>query len=119
MTDRERLIKVLSVPIYPHELADPAEVVADYLLDNGVTFVTETNVGSKWIPASELPETDNEVLVWFEYFRYGSYNRLFRTIGIGCTFRGEWSGFVNGESGWRDLKILAWMPLPEPPKEGK
>lgn len=38
MTDREKLIQILRVPIYPHELADPAEVVADYLLDNGVTF---------------------------------------------------------------------------------
>ena len=36
---REKLIEILSVPIYPHELADPAEVVADYLLDNDVVPV--------------------------------------------------------------------------------
>ena len=36
---REKLIEILSVPIYPHELADPTEVVADYLLDNGVVPV--------------------------------------------------------------------------------
>ena len=42
MTDtRQKLIEILSVPIYPHLDADPAEVVADYLLDNGVT-VQET-----------------------------------------------------------------------------
>lgn len=33
---RDRLIELLMVPIYPKEGADPAEVVADYLLDNGV-----------------------------------------------------------------------------------
>ena len=33
---RDRLIELLSVPIYPREGADPAEVVADYLLDNGI-----------------------------------------------------------------------------------
>lgn len=33
---REKLIEILRVPIYPHLDADPAEVVADYLLDNGV-----------------------------------------------------------------------------------
>jgi hypothetical protein len=44
MTDREKLIEILRVPIYPHEQADPAEVVADYLLDNGVTFAKDTNV---------------------------------------------------------------------------
>lgn len=69
----------------------------------------------RWIPATKLPPNDNEVLVWFEYFRYGSYQRLYRTIGIGRTFQGEWSGVVNGVSGWSSLKILAWMPLPEPP----
>lgn len=37
MSDREKLIEILRVPIYPHLDADPAEVVADYLLDNGVT----------------------------------------------------------------------------------
>lgn len=38
MNDRERLIEILSVPIYPHELVDPTEVVADYLIANGVTI---------------------------------------------------------------------------------
>ena len=36
MTDRERLLEILNVPIYPHENVDPLEAVADYLLDNGV-----------------------------------------------------------------------------------
>ena len=36
---REKLIQILSVPIFPHELADPNEVVADYLLDNDVVPV--------------------------------------------------------------------------------
>ena len=36
MTDRDRLIELLKVPIYPKIDVDPAEVVADYLLANGV-----------------------------------------------------------------------------------
>ena len=36
MSDREKLIEILSIPIFPHLDADPAEVVADYLIDNGV-----------------------------------------------------------------------------------
>ena len=36
---REKLIEILRVPIYPHELADPTEAVADYLLDNDVVPV--------------------------------------------------------------------------------
>lgn len=60
---------------------------------------------------------DEDVLVWFEYFRFGEYQRLFQMAGIGRTWRGEWSGFVNGSSGWRDLRIIAWQPLPEPYRE--
>ena len=39
MTDREKLLKILNVPIYPHENIDPLEAVADYLLDNDVVPV--------------------------------------------------------------------------------
>lgn len=69
---------------------------------------------TKWIPCEEkMPEDTTLVLVCFEYYRYGEYNRMYRTIGTSYTWYGEWSGFVNGSSGWRDLKILAWQPLPE------
>ena len=37
MDVREKLIEILRKPIFPHELADPTEAVADYLLDSGVT----------------------------------------------------------------------------------
>ena len=37
MDVREKLIDILRKPIFPHELVDPTEAVADYLLDSGVT----------------------------------------------------------------------------------
>lgn len=67
-----------------------------------------------WIPCSEkMPEDGVDVLVWYEYFRYGEYNRLFQTTGISYTYNGKWSGFVNGQSGWNQLSVIAWQPLPE------
>ena len=37
MDVREKLIEILRKPIFPHELVDQIEAVADYLLDSGVT----------------------------------------------------------------------------------
>lgn len=74
----------------------------------------------RWIPVSErLPEDGRTVLVWFEYYRYGDYNRLFQTFGLSYAYGGHWSEFVNGESGWKDLRIIAWMPLPQPYAESE
>lgn len=84
----------------------------------GYVFTKTIQHEDDWIPCDEeMPENMVEVLVTFEYFRYGHYNRLYRTIGISYTCDGKWSGFVNGSSGWRDLTIFAWKPLPKPYKE--
>ena len=68
----------------------------------------------RWILCSEgLPNDFEDVLCWYEYFRYGKYNRMFQTFGIGYQYNGSWGGEV---SNGRDAKVLAWMPLPERPE---
>lgn len=70
---------------------------------------------TRWIPCSErMPEDGQYVLCWYQYFRYGNYNRLWQTYGIGFQYNGNWGGEV---STGRDTKVLFWMPLPEPPEE--
>ena len=63
MSDRERLLQILDKVIFPHENVDPLEAVADYLLDNGVTFATDTNVGGNLIPYDERVKTYMNALI--------------------------------------------------------
>jgi hypothetical protein len=60
---REKLIEILRVPIFPHELADPTEAVADYLLDNDV------------VPVVRCRDCKH-------YFRYGDGVYGCRTFGM-------------------------------------
>ena len=53
MDVREKLIEILRKPIFPHELVDPTEAVADYLLDSGITVQEH----GYWENANGRPKT--------------------------------------------------------------
>jgi len=53
-------------------------------------------------------------LVWYEYFRYGDYNKPFQTYGTAYFLYGRWVGDdMNGTNS----RVIAWMPIPEPYEE--
>lgn len=111
MTDRERLLKILNVPIFPHENVDPLEAVADYLLDNGVTFAKDTNVHS-WIPVNEGFPTAHSGCIVYRNNNIGSYYSM-------VTYTPA-LGFYYYDSEYGDITlddVTHWMPLPEPPQE--
>ena len=64
MDVREKLVEILRKPIFPHELVDQTESVADYLLDSGVTV-------QEWISVEDrLPEHGDVVVVWHTYMEH-------------------------------------------------
>lgn len=104
---REKLIEILRKPIFPHELVDPIEAVADYLIDSGVTV-------QQWIPVTErLPEEEGWYLV------YTTPNREHKSINKARFCKGyAWGNFepywCGAGGNWAN--VTHWMQLPEPPK---
>ena len=94
-----------------------AEVEWDYPMDYTVAFemavdALEKQATSEWIPCSErLPEIEKEVLVqWRPYLSSDIEMNI-----LVLTKSGEWVcglGRING-------RAIAWMPLPEPYKDGE
>ena len=86
------------------------------LIKNAPTLdvVPTVDADPKWINVEDrLPENGQVVLCWYEYFRFGNYNQIYRTYGIGYYFHGNWGGeVVQGQQS----KVLVWMPMPQPPK---
>lgn len=72
----------------------------------------------QWISVKDrLPKDGEHVLIWYEYYRYGSYNRMYTTYEIAYQYNGHWTG--AGDSLGQLARVFAWMPLPEPPKGEK
>lgn len=102
MDVREKLIEILRKPIFPHELVDQTEAVADYLLDSGVTV-------QEWIPVDDmLPDPFVSVLVQMPG------EEPFPTVR---------EGFISNDGIWQSAmfrrapgEVTHWMQMPHPPK---
>ena len=81
----------------------------------------DTNVPSKWIPVSErLPEEGHDVLITKESFKIKGYEQRViiakRSVDPRSGKIEWWSPEFDA---LKDKAVLAWMPLPEPYKEGE
>ena len=117
MDVREKLIEILRKPIFPHELVDPTEAVADYLLDNGVTVQEWISVDDR-LP--EIPEgwaeTPEPVLYMMKNTKtiYAGY------YGEGGVWKDKYfRQYADSRNGVDVDDVLCWMyqhDLPQPPK---
>ena len=107
MDVREKLIEILRKPIFPHELVDPTEAVADYLLDSGVTV-------QEWISVDErLPWKDGQYLIFTtQYFTPDHIDEIDRKDGIEISGYCKRYGFLSKNG----LHAKYWCELPQPPK---
>ena len=101
MDVREKLIEILKKPIFPNEMVDPIEAVADYLLDSGVTV-------QEWISVKErLPQEKVNCIVHYKHAYCD--NDDYWAIGM-CFYDGEKFRLYPA------YKVTHGMPMPQPPK---
>ena len=104
--DRDKLIELIGEVLLWEEVTidNVCKQVADHLISHGVTFATDNNDGSKWIPVSErLPEQFELVDI---------FNKTRDEVNIGyLTKHNEWVGASISD------EVTHWKPRPEKPKE--
>ena len=99
MDVREKLIEILRKPIFPHELVDPTEAVADYLLDSGVTV--------QELDGCEYCKEDNE-----------GYRKMIGAFSITNPFHGNVWNIETCHCKPRQIYFcpMCGRKLPQPPK---
>ena len=116
---REKLIEILRKPIFPHELVDPIEAVADYLLDSGV-MVIPLKVGDVvYFPVEDYH--DSAVIDGINITEQGiSFTWVQYEVGVDITECWDDGVFDADEIGKTVFltRAEAEAHLPEPPKEG-
>ena len=110
MDVREKLIEILRKPIFPHELVDPTEAVADYLLDSGVTV-------QEWISVEDkLPPYNRDVLVYRPNMAMKILvdNYAWHYRDDDDEWYEDWA--LSGKDANGNPVITHWAYLPQPPK---
>ena len=111
MDVKEKLIEILRKPIFPHELVDPTEAVADYLLDSGVTV-------QEWISVKDrLPDNKEHDWVLAQVVEDNGFMHIPRVM----EYRQAKNDWFEETYGWLSehngvFTVTHWMPLPKPPK---
>ena len=98
-------------------------IAADNLIANGIGFVTDNNVGSKWISVKdmlpeELPENQGKKVIQClvslkSTYPNGKPNTQKRQRQL------QWYGAKGWVWEWSRIgacRVTHWMPLPQPPK---
>ena len=111
MDVREKLIEILRKPIFPNELVDPTEAVADYLLDSGVTV-------QEWISVEDrLPDNKEHDWVLAQVVEDNGFMHIPRVM----EYRQAKNDWFEETYGWLSehnglFSVTHWMPMPNPPK---
>lgn len=124
MIDREKIAELIAdyFGVDPAYYGVDAYAVADHLLSNGVTFVTDNNVGRNWIPVGErkpdLIPCDAGTAYSEAVIVCTSGKKIMVAVWDGIDFLCDmdyWEAWGEQITHWVPIDWL--LPLPELPKE--
>lgn len=65
----------------------------------------------------DLPDEFEEVICYYEYYRSGDYNCMWRTYGVGFMSKLDGKVFWNGDISGLKLRVIAWKKFNRYPGE--
>ncbi len=127
MTDeiREKLDNIPTINFYCGTAEDPEvikieDITADELrawmkhMEEGIQLYPDNS----WTKVEDgLPEEFEDVLCYYEYYRYGDYNCMYRTYGVGYMSKLDNKIFWNGDVGGHRSRVIAWKKFGRYPGE--
>ena len=105
-----RRAKKVATEAWKMKLKAPIEITLNQFID-WINEAPTAEVESHWIPVTEQPIPDGEYLV-----TWSSDIQEKPILSIICRYGENWDFWELDMLGHRDIKILAYMPLPEPYK---
>lgn len=86
-----------------------------YITREDVEAAPTLEIEPHWIKVKKrLPEPYRSVYLTFTHAQYGTKGKkIVKTVGIGFHTGKKWSNVVGAITGYKEVKVLAWMPLPE------
>lgn len=114
---KEKLVELLLKMISPTITVGEQ---ADFLIANGVGFVTDNNVGCKWIPVTDEQKPKNR-RDYFVAYVFGDSD--FRFFGGSKYYANSGNGLVDGPhfsgEGMDGMRVTHWMEIPKLPQPQK
>ena len=106
----------------PSAQPEPSQVARDIstIIENekDMRVIASAQPEQRWIPVTErLPENNRQVLVYAMsvHFALAKYDETRQADG---SYKMEWVTFDAWKPFYTIKNVIAWMPLPEPYKEG-
>lgn len=123
MDMKEKLVELIQgntdgfVNPYAYEYSENAEQFADYLIANGIGFVTDNNVGSKWISVKDERKPKDRKNYFIAYV-FGDSDIPF--FGEAKYNAYEGNGIVDrphfSNEGVDGMRVTNWMEIPKLPQ---